>query len=489
MPGRHNVVIVVIDALRADRVGDTMGAESLTPNIDAIGADGTFFENTFACAPNTDPSVTSIHTGRYPLNTVYHHGKFVTDGEKRRVESTRPLASVLSSAGWETVAVGQGLGRWHSRGFDRYPGSKGTGTVRSQAMDISRRAFEVVNGISTWAGSTIRSLYNLPNRRMKPNVVMQDYDPTDLVSAIDSSPFFGFVHLMDTHTPYLGTTEDFDDLVARRDYPDAPVEAFLPVEELTDAQVDRVTSAVETLGIDHPGELLALYDAAVRYADRKVGRLVEALQASGYWEDTVLFVTADHGESLFEHGIFLDHHGLYDDVLHVPLVTNLGDGARVTELVQLPDIAPTALDLLDVTAPEMDGQSLKPLIRGEESSVGRTAVFSEEAYTQRRIAARTDRWKLIRHEPDEVIEDARASSLRCGYCEVVHGSERELYDLAEDPGEADNLAADVPEELERLEAAYETFKADLVPPTATDEQVRYEGEDGVLSRLEAIGYK
>lgn len=488
MDNIENVVVVVIDALRADRVSAVGGREGLTPNLDALAEDGTAFENAFTAASNTDPSVTSLLTGRYPLNTVYHHGRFVTDEEKRRIEAVKPLPAVLSDAGLETVAVGQALGRWHARGFDRYPDASAEDRLRPTAMSIARSVFDRVNALAPRLGSTIRSVYSASHPGMKSQTVMQDYDPTELLSYVGSDPFFGFVHLMEPHMPYLGTVKDFDELVASWDYPEATATELLAERDVTDAQRERIESALDSQGLDRPGELLALYDASVRLADRKVGRLIEAFREAGRWEETTLFVTADHGESLLEHGIYFDHHGLYDDVFRVPLVCDLGDGERVSDIVQLIDLAPTVLDLLGIDGPETDGNSLRPLIGGKEWD-GRPAAFAEEAYTERRVAVRTDRWKYIRNVPDPALEAERGSSLECGYCKTVHGSERELFDLEADPQECQNVINDQRHVAEMFDSRYETFVTNLVDPQETRDDVRYENEDEVLDRLEAIGYR
>jgi len=117
----RNIIVVVIDALRADRVGALSDGKSLTPNIDELAGQGVVFENAFACTNATDPSITTIHTGRDPSTVVKHHGPYVTDPEKRRAETVDKVPAILDSAGITTVATGRLLSRWHNSGFDRYP--------------------------------------------------------------------------------------------------------------------------------------------------------------------------------------------------------------------------------------------------------------------------------------------------------------------------------------------------------------------------------
>lgn len=492
----ENAVVVIVDALRADRVGALGNKRNLTPNIDDLAVDGTAFENAFTCSTNTDPSVTSLLTGRYPLHTVYHHGKLVTTEEKRRVEGIPTLPEVLSEAGVETTATGQGLGRWHSRGFDQYPNTESVDDDGPAVVDRIKRLFGQVDSASPRLGAAIRSVYDtaIPDAeeadRFASRVVEDDHDPTAVLSDFGEEPFFGLVHLMETHMPYLGLSEDFKELWKTYDYPTESLKEYFEGVDVTDEQYDRVSTAIRYLGVDRPGKLMALYDASVRYADRKVGQLIDELKQTGRWEDTALFIVADHGESLLEHAIFLDHHGLHDEVLRVPIITNVGNRSTlVSELVQLTDIAPTICDLLGVEGLETDGDSLVPLLRGSNDWTPREAVFAEEAYTQRYRCVRTTDWKLIGHLADETIEAERGSSKKCGYCKTIHGGERQLYDLSLDPKEKKNVAADYPDAVTDLTDRYDTFIDCLIPIPTTDERVDYVDEEDVLERLEAIGYK
>jgi len=115
-----NVVVVVIDAMRADRVGAIGSERNLTPNIDSLADEGVVFERAFSCINATDPSITSLHTGRYPRTTVLHHADLVTDTEKQRIENAPYVPERLSNAGIRTVATGRPMVLWHRRGFDSY---------------------------------------------------------------------------------------------------------------------------------------------------------------------------------------------------------------------------------------------------------------------------------------------------------------------------------------------------------------------------------
>jgi hypothetical protein len=118
-----NALLIVVDALRADRVGSAC-EKDLTPHIDQFADDATIFTNAFTTTNATDPAVTSIHTGRYPLsNGLVNHGSRVSDQEKQRIEQVAHLPAVLSNDGYRTRKFGRPLGRWHRQGFDSYPSS------------------------------------------------------------------------------------------------------------------------------------------------------------------------------------------------------------------------------------------------------------------------------------------------------------------------------------------------------------------------------
>lgn len=489
----ENVVVIVLDALRADRVGAIASDEAtLTPNIDALADEGTAFTSAFTCSPNTDSSITALETGRYPLRSVLHHGRLVTDEEKRRVESVPPVQLVLSERGWQTVAVGHTLDRWHRRGYDVYPESdSGAATVRERLLERAVDGYRTVNEAVPPVGRLISSIYDrVTDSAQSPALIRKDFDPTELLSQADDRPFFAKVHLMDTHIPYIARQEDVDRLLATRDYGYGDVDSFLDGRNVTDEQAAQLRSPLERKGTDSVDELLAIYDAAVMNADRKVGALVDALREAGLADETAIFVTSDHGESLLEHEIYFDHHGLYDPVMRVPLVTNLGTGTVVDEFVQEIDLTPTVLDLLgvDISVP-VDGQSFAPLMTGNGTWERRNAVFAEEAYTQRRYAVRTEEWKLIAHVDDETLEKDRGSSLRCGYCETVHGAALELYDLTNDPQERRNVAEEHPATVERLQSRYGEFLDGLERPDQRGAVVDYEREEELFDQLESLGYK
>lgn len=480
----RNVVVVILDALRRDRVGAYSDGPSLTPNIDRLASEGIVFTNAFACTNTTDPSVTSIHSGRDPEAVVKHHGPFVSEEEKSRAENVETVPQLLQAQDIYTSAAGRTLGRWHRNGFDHYP--------EASLNRYRRRAIgERIGMLSPRLRDIAGTLYERVN-------MVFDSESTDeiddFLDSIDHRPFYGLIHLMDTHVPYSYDSDVVEELLAEREYPDIDLEQFFDRHSdnpyVDETMREYAEAADYEVGL---ARWFAKYDAAARLSDRKVGALVEELDRRDRFEDTAVIVISDHGESLDEHGIYFEHHGLYEPEIRVPMIV-AGAGMptrRCEELVQLYDLAPTVLDLLDIdTGLDADGQSLLPLLTDSGRWDEREHVVFQEANAQRRIGVRTRTHKYIKSGSDSVLERERGDAFRCGYCDTVHGSDRELYDLTTDPAEEDNIVDQAPELADRLDEAIDSYYESVTPVDIEQrESVEYENEEDVLERLEDLGYR
>ncbi|QSG06955.1 sulfatase [Halapricum desulfuricans] len=478
----HNVIVVVIDALRRDSVGIYGSKRGLTPNIDALGQNGTTFENAFACTNTTDPSVTSMHTGRDPETVVKHHGPFVTGEEKRRAESVPILPEQLQVNGYHTAVTGRTLGRWHQRGFDYYP---------EESLDrYQRRALgEYLERISPKIREFAGSLYDRYASATRSSSDAVD----DFLEVTSDGPFYGFIHLMDTHVPYTHEAELVSKYLDRFDYPNADLAEFFRAHE--DNGYVSETMREYSDEQDYEAGLarwFAKYDAAVRIADRKVGKLIQGLEDRGVLDETTVIITSDHGESLDEHGIYFDHHGLYEPEIRVPLVfrgPSIPDANR-TEFVQLYDLAPTILSLTGTEATiDADGRSLVPLLGGEGDWEDREYIIAHESHAQSRRAIRTREYKFVEHVPEPVLERERGDSFECGYCNTTHGDKRELFDLRADPAETENIIADNRDIAAELEEALNDYFDGLETLSTDDSTVEYENEEELMDRLKDLGYR
>jgi arylsulfatase A-like enzyme len=202
--------------------------------------------------------------------------------------------------------------------------------------------------------------------------------------------------------------------------------------------------------------VVALYDAEIRYVDEAVGEVLDAVENCGIANDTLVIVTSDHGESLVEHNILFEHHGLYQTCVHVPFVCRwpaggIHGGRRLDIAADHRDIAPTVLDAAGAPIPEpMEGRSLLPLLRGEacrgDFANRSEPLVLEECTWQAKWAILADGYKLIvARGPD-----------------VQGMPPLELYHLQSDPGEIRNLASERPNVALNLLTALEEWIAQRV---------------------------
>jgi arylsulfatase A-like enzyme len=386
-----NVLLISIDTLRADHLGAYGYERDTSPFIDSLARRGVRFDDAVSASSWTLPAHMSLLTGRLPSS----HG--VNDSTDRLRRGVPTLAKLLRSAGYRTTAFvswvflspGFGFGRGFDEYFDLIP-------PPSQRDATSRHAIKAEAFVS-------RVLEWLPAER--------------------SEPWFLFLHLFDPHIDYEPPLED-----ARVFDPD--------LEDVSAGHYDAIKPYIRGLDASAPAmaeadaeRVRALYDGEIRYVDRQLARLFEALGERGMLDDTLVVLTADHGEEFGEHGS-MEGHGwtLYDEVLHVPLILVLPDahqaGRSIAGQVRTIDVVPTVLALTGVPPPEgLDGRSLVPRLEGLPPPDDAIA-FSQISRNNRMWSARTGRHKLIYTHDTKL--NKWGVPVRAGH---------ELYDLEQDPGE------------------------------------------------------
>lgn len=398
---RLNVVLVAFDTLRFDRVD-----RSYMPNLCSLLRESVFFTNHYSEAIPTHPSFTTTFTGVSPLA----HGIVCHAGSAQLSPWLPTLPRLLNAAGYLTVAVDNlatttGAG-WFAWGFKHYIDIGGIATI-SMGVKI--------------VGDTVNAKVG---------------EALSIIDRHRGEPFFLFVHYWDPHTPYAPPRG-----YAERFYAGDPAKGEL-VEALSSTAWGRallegrwIGSLVKS-GVRDLNYVKALYDGEVAYVDEKFGELVKTLEGEGLLEDTLIVVTSDHGEGLGEHRVYFDHHGLYEWDVKTPLIIRFPDklvdeigrrakGVVYDALVQNTDVAPTVLDALGLGAPGVTtGTSLLKVVKGEWS--GYSAVYSVENTRQTARMVKAGDWKLIQW----IRADTYGRGPGC----------IELYNLAKDPGETENLA-------------------------------------------------
>ncbi len=256
------------------------------------------------------------------------------------------------------------------------------------------------------------------------------------LTAAGRCPTVLYLHYLDTHTPYHAPPRWARRFIDRR----ATTTVGLTFDDVTGAWQDKYQGADRQRIID-------LYDGSIAYTDRQLGRLLRGLSRRHRLDRTVVVVTADHGEELWDHRKFFHGQSLYDELLHVPLLIRLpdaGHGRVVEDVVSSVDIVPTIAAAARRQAPEVDGMSLQPLAAGAGAAAAESRnvfalVSHAEPRTPERQAARSKGLKVIRNVGDGSLE---------------------VYDLVADPKEKRNLGLAAPGAAE-LRSALDGFRARL----------------------------
>jgi len=429
-----NVLFIVIDAVRSDSLGCYGHSQSISPTIDKIARNGVLFKNAFCSINCTEPSLTSMFSGRYPASTgFYKHGERVLKSDVQKLDDLDFLPEILHSLNYKTMAV-DWLGRWHSRGYDYYSGGlKGQirWSLKKYMAKFPQLAIKFIRSLSKQKTIRPDNASRVTNRALK------------LIENNQNDNWFLFLHYWDTHTPYRPPNKHINkDYLNVREF-----EEIGTINEKINNQGWRDYFDFRLDGAKNIKDVISKYEGSISYVDSEIGRIVKKLEKLQILDNTLIVITSDHGESLIEHGIYFDHHGLYDETIHVPLVISypnkLPKNKIVDGFVQHIDLVPTILDIVNCATKDtkLDGFSLLPLIFGTKTKV-RNSIFVEEEYTQRKSSIRTDKYKYIYSSSEK--------SATCKYCGIMHGDLEELYDLKNDAHETNNIIHEKTDEAAAL---------------------------------------
>ncbi len=386
--GRPDIVLVVVDTLRADHLGTYGYSRPTSPAIDAFASKATVFESATSAAPWTLPSVMSMMTGRLPSSH-----RVENDG-LRLARDIPTLAEVLGAGGYDTagfvshVYVDRPFG--FERGFDSF-----------EDFGLSRPDYR-------------------PETGMEPTADRVTDAALDWVARRGARPFFLFVHYFDPHWPYTPPR-------ATRDlFPNA----YAGPWDATYDSISKFQDPERPLPDGYRQFLVDRYDGEIRFVDDQWRRLLEGLRRSGRADRTWIVLTADHGEEFKDHGSMGHGRQLYEEVIRIPLILGRaapgasGGGSRVSLPVSSIDLFPTIVELAGLGAvPGVQGKSLTSFSGAAGSAAAPPSDRALISETVRlgaiRKAVRKEGLKLIR-----VMEENRI----------------ELYDLLVDPKERHDLS-------------------------------------------------
>lgn len=390
---KFNVILLGVDSLRADRMSCYGYKNLTTPHIDHLAAQSVLFEQNFSAHVPTTSAYANMLTGLDCFSTsvvaLRHQGGLP--------KTIKTLPEILRKEGYNTTCVGFS-GNPSSRGFDKYLDYPSWGS---------------------WAEGRSPKAENLNE------VSIPELDRL----AKSKKPFFLFLRHMDPHAPYLPPApfermfysgNEFDPKNRSME----PVFAFKPFCDFFAQWMPP--------GVTDYKYVDAQYDGAIAYMDAAIQRILTRIDELGLAEDTLVVFNGDHGETLYEHECWFDHHGTYENTLHVPLIMRLpgklAAGQRVSGKTLHQDLVPTILELLGVRPGiKFDGTSLLPLVSGQRAT-NYSEFYITECTWMRKHGWRTPEWKLIvALEPDFHFKP-----------------EVELYNLIADPLELKNLATKEP---------------------------------------------
>ncbi len=435
------VIFILVDTLRADRVGAYGHQPTLTPTIDQLAREGVVFDRVIAAAPWTLPSIASIFCSVAPSvhkAIDYTRVEAMHEGHAAVVsvlsDQFDTLAEVMRAAGYQTAAF--------------------------VANKFIRRRYGFGQGFDHFDDSPAGE-NTVPGSRVNQAVVGW------LRQRKSRKPLFLYLHYMDVHGPYDAGAEFLDPLLER-------VERIPPQQRhrLTRAEFRRINAylrkppkwAKDRSRYDrlkmYREYWVARYEAGVAEFDHYLSELREQLRSLGIWDDAYIILTADHGEALCEHGLWEHGYSLYQTDLHVPLILRwpgvLPAGKRVAATVSLLDLMPTLMEQMWIAmagSASIQGRSIIDVLSGIAADRG--PVFAEAVKTWPRSPIRHEAvvsgpWKLIRIEqPRMRLRDGR----------VVEAATRlALFNLDRDPAERENLAQREPKQRDRLLALLDDWR-------------------------------
>ncbi len=407
-PGSPNLVIITMDTTRADMLGTYGARGDGTPRLDALALEGVLFESALSSSPETLPSHASLFTGLLP----FEHGVRSNEGHVLS-DDNGTLAEFLARRNYRTGAeiAARVLGKETKivQGFEyvRGPDDPGVEWKRFRLQSDPDRSVE------------------------RPIRVANDITQSgiEFIRRHRAEKFFLWLHYFDAHDPYE---------------PPLPYSTRFPKDP---------------------------YRGEIAQVDDRVGEVIQEIESLGLRDQTLVIVTADHGEGRDEHNESTHSFFVYDTTIQVPLIfwglPALPHGVRIRSMVRTIDVVPTALDLMGLPPMQSaSGVSLVPLIEGRQSDLGLTG-YGEATRIQ--IAFGLPPIRYVRE----------------GRWKYIHKKNPELYDVVADPAELDNRFADQSDVAARLRARLEALLRDAKAAPASEE---VEVDSATASQLRALGY-
>lgn len=441
VPAAKNLMLIVVDTLRADRLGCYGYKRNTTPRLDSIAAESILFERFYAASPWTAPSFGTIFTGVSPA--IHRTGRWL---RKKGADTKQIGRVVLHPLNPRIPTIGELFDDFFTVGIF-------TNAFLKPKLGFSRGfdRFDQVDGLAVGT----RRAKKVTDRAIKQ------------LSKRGDRPFMFVVHYFDPHTAYDPLPQDkkrFLDVPPPSDYVKAP---FGPR--------NREQKKADDVSAEEKAYIIGLYDAEVFHVDKHIGRLIDYMKKQGLFENTWLVITADHGEEHYDHGGFNHGHQYEDEVVRVPLIIRApggkwGAGVRVQTSARHVDLVPTFLEWFKKKLPPfLEGKSLMPILKGKETR-HRDAYMEYPLSPKETYAYFDGRYKIIKNIPQKITY---------------------AYDLHIDPGERKKIKGrrSLLKRLEKkIEKYYEKRNRLKARTDAGSDTSGYAFSDDTKEALKNLGY-
>jgi arylsulfatase A-like enzyme len=448
-----NILLITIDALRADMLGCYGGSGNLTPNIDRLAKNGVRFVNAITAGSWTQAAFPAILTSTYPS----WYG-----GCLGPLAAERPSpVEALANEGYTTVAfstnphlsVKSGYGRGFHSFHDLAPAERdpwlkyARGGLRVLYSPVTHRLANVI-GWRTRPARLYVSAEELTNRVL------------DELGSL-SGPFFLWAHYMDVHWP--------NHLTDTLTQPEDIAQAWRDLTHLN--RLNKKGVPVTPQKIEH---FTKLYSAALKYTDAQIGRLLDGLSSFDLSENTVVFLLSDHGEEFFDRKRWGHVEvNLFDEILRVPFIVagpGVLAGEVVTSQIQTLDVMPTILDFCQTQAPDgLCGTSVAPFLKDVENQpVQRLSISERPRREHYMVAVRTEQWKYI--------------------WDSKNPGRPSLFDLTTDPGERVNVIEQNQDLAKAFQSSIDEHRRLGEATLPAHEPEKLELDHVVIQRLRDLGY-
>jgi len=450
---RPNILLISMDSLRRDHLSCYGYERQTSPFIDKVSSEGTIYWDAIAPAGWTLPSHASLLTGMYPSK----HG---ADDENQFLDKKhKTLAEVLTELSYDTV------------GFSLFP-------YVSSSVGLSR-------GFETFYELFRLGFLNNLLSRFERRIIHRDSGTRQIIRTFKlwlrkrydfRKPFFAFVHLGEAHLPYWAPPP------YRFMYLNGKGKNLENIFDINKHH-DKFFGRNVKLDSEDIEVLRSLYDGEITYLDSKVKEIFAILRESEKIDNTIIILTADHGDNFGEHGLIAHRFNLYDSLIRIPLIIRFpvvfGSGNRIEKLAQLTDIFPTLLDILGIKDEqwwrEIQGLSLL-------STDSRKYTISEQSRPN--FAALLEKYPGFDPSPF----DKRLRTIRTKEHKFIWNSDykHELYDLRLDPAETNNVISQDPQKAGELESLLNEWLNSFQKTGQRDYKI--DDEKTVRKRLEELGY-